>query len=192
MIPHVCAIITHSWIMNFRLDRTIFIDMAINLSVSVILFLITYVWIAQPHQVSGASMEPTLFNNDYVVTEKLHLYAGLINRGDVVVFKSPLQDSIHLIKRIIAIPGDTIMIIDGSVIINDTVLEETYIIGATYAGEYLEEGEEITVSEGEYILLGDNRIRSNDSRSWGPVSRASIVGVVAAIYWPISRFSISL
>ncbi len=164
------------------------LDTFINISVAVFIFSIIYFFVAQPHQVDGASMLDTYHHGDYVLTEKITQRFRGFNRGDVIVFHYPKDPTKDYIKRIVALPTETIEIRDGLVIIDDVPLEEPYTSKQQTLGHaFLREAEPYTLGEGEYIVLGDNRKESSDSREWGPVPESFIVGKVFFRYWPLSR-----
>jgi signal peptidase I len=106
--------------------------------------------------------------------------------GDVIVFKAPTNETFDFIKRIIAIPGQTVMIKDGHVYIDSKLLNEYYLTSdiVTRPGQFLLEGESYVVQPGEVMAFGDNRDHSSDSRDWGPVPEQNIVGRVFFRYWP--------
>lgn len=146
--------------------------------------------------VRGESMDPTLNNNDRLLLKKYGatLQIEKYDRGDIVVFKSPLEKDKRLfIKRIIGLPGDKINILDGKVFVNDKCIEETYIKNNSYTEELLY-GENFTVPEGEIFVVGDNRLRggSNDSRSFGSIPLEDIKGkVILRVFLLISLEKIS-
>jgi signal peptidase I len=125
------------------------------------------------------------------MANKLTYRFGEPQRGDVIIFQySETQD---FIKRIIGIPGDTILIKDGNVFINGQQLDESdYISSSVYTrgGDFLSEGETISIGETEYFVLGDNRPHSSDSRTFGPISESKIKGKAWIVYLPISEFRI--
>ncbi len=153
------------------------------------LFIVTYLFILQPNQVKGASMEPSFYTGEYILTSKITYKFRNIQRGDVIVFKSPKNPDIEYIKRIVGLPGDKINITDGVVKINDTVFEEKYISASTnlWEGGYMKNGQEIIVPQGELYVMGDNRSRSSDSREFGPVPITSIIGQVFYRYFPADK-----
>ncbi len=169
---------------------TVIVDFIINISLSIIIFSFIYFFIAQPHQVDGSSMKNTFYSGDYLVTQKVSLYIHGVKRGDIVVFKYPRDPSKDYIKRVIAVPGDTIKIKDGKVYLNGAVLHEDYAIGKTEGKTFLRDGVPYTLPEGQYFVMGDNREASSDSREWGPVPRGYIIGVAVFRYWPLSRVSL--
>ena len=128
--------------------------------------------------VEGASMEPTMRQDQYVLIDKLSYMFGHPERGDVVAFHHPNLPEQDLIKRVIGLPGETISILDEAVYVNAVKLDEPYIrAGPKYVGTW-------SLSSDEYFVLGDNRNRSSDSHRWGPVQRQSLIGKALFIYWP--------
>ena len=157
-----------------------FIEVAVVGGFVLLLALITgiYWFVAQPYRMSGSSQVPTLVNGEYFMVNKLDRN---YQKGDIVVFRNPQDDSQDFVKRVIAIPGDTIKIASGEAYINNTLLEETYLKEQkkTQARGLLAENQPILVTEGEYILLGDNREFSLDSRDYGFINKDKIIGK----YW---------
>lgn len=154
-------------------------------------FVVVYLFLFQPNQVKGQSMDPTFHDGEYILTDKISFRLGLPERGDVVVFKSPKNSDIDFIKRIIALPGEKIKISGGKVYVNGNPLDESaYLDGSVYTGpeSFLLENQEITVPEGKYFVMGDNRSHSSDSRDFGPVIPSEFIGKVFFRYWPLERF----
>lgn len=147
---------------------------------------VIYLFIAQPHKVSGSSMFPNFKDGDYIITDKLTYKFSELQRGDVVVFRNPQENSQDFIKRVIALPGDKVRLESGRVFINDKPLNEPYIQPEirTSGGLFLEEGSEVVVETGEYLVLGDNRPFSSDSRNWGFITKDKVIGKVFLRYWP--------
>ncbi len=136
-------------------------------------------FIAQPFYVKGASMEPNLHEHDYLLVDEISYRFHPPERGDIVVFRYPDDPQEYFIKRVIGLPGETVLIKDGGVYITDpsgatTQLAETYLPNdsATVA----QSDEPVTLKSNEYFMLGDNRNGSKDSRSFGPVHYSFIVG----------------
>ncbi len=153
------------------------------------LFIVVYLFIMQPNQVKGASMDPTFNSGDYIFTSKVTYKFRSYNRGDVVVFKSPRNPDIEYIKRIIGLPGDKVMIKDSEVYVNGVKLTENYIAAKTNLWEngFSKNGEEVTVPDGELFVMGDNRPRSSDSREFGPVPEDTVIGQVFYRYFPSTK-----
>lgn len=162
------------------------------------IFVLVYVFLAQPHQVSGNSMYPTFDNGEYLLTNKLAYRTGVPQRGDVVVFRAPAGahcptgGACDFIKRIIGQPGDNVRIVNGKVLVNDQQLVEPYLPAdlTTAADFYMGENQEIVLRENEYIVMGDNRNGSSDSRAWGPIGRQAIIGKAWVRYWPVSKLGV--
>ncbi|WKZ25909.1 MAG: signal peptidase I [bacterium] len=162
-----------------------FMDILEVIVLAVGIFLIVYLLILRPHKIKGQSMHPTFPDGEYLLTEKVTYYRNDPQRGDVVVFKPPISDD-EFIKRIIATPGDSVMVLNGRVFINDTELKEDYIKVNTNSSNFLAEGEKYTVPEGNYIVMGDNRPHSSDSRAWGPITKKAITGKAWLVYYPFN------
>lgn len=146
---------------------------------------IIYLFAVQPHKVSGCSMCDTFENGDYILTDKVTYHFSKPQHGDIVVFKYPRDPSIDFIKRIIAVPGDKIKLSNTKVILNGTTLDESYIENKpTYPNDFLRENQEFTVPEDSYIVFGDNRTGSSDSRAWGELPKDLIIGKAMFRYWP--------
>jgi signal peptidase I len=134
-------------------------------------------FVAQPFIVSGASMDNTFHNGEYLIVDQVSYYFSNPTRGDVVIFRYPRDPSKFFIKRIIGVPGDTIVIENSVVtVINEQypegfVLDEPYIKTMTPAPTMTE-----TLGDREYFVMGDNRDQSSDSRSWGVLQEERIVG----------------
>lgn len=162
------------------------------------LFVLVYVFLAQPHQVSGNSMYPTFHDGEYLLTNKLAYRTGVPKRGDVVIFRAPggahcpAGGACDFIKRIIGEPGETVSLQGGVVYVNNRLLPETYLpAGLTTSGEaFLSEGGRVSLGEDEYLVMGDNRQGSSDSRSWGPITSKSIIGKGWFRYWPPNKMGL--
>lgn len=160
--------------------------------ISMSVFIVVYLFLMQPHQVKGNSMFPTYHDGEYLMTDKVTYRFRAPQRGDVVVFRTPMNEDYDFIKRVIAVPGDQIMVEGGSVYINGNKLDEKYLPDGytTRAGRFLREGVVVEVSDNSYLCLGDNRGHSSDSREWGPVPAENIIGRVFFRYWPFERLGI--
>jgi len=144
----------------------------------------------QPFFVKGQSMEPNFENGDYLIVDEISYRFRNPQRGEVVVFKYPNNPSQRYIKRIIGLPGETIKIADGQVIIfnNDgrKILDEgDYLNPSTFTPGNIR----ITLDDNEYFVLGDNRIASADSRRWGPLPKEDIIGRVFIRAWPFAALA---
>ena len=129
-------------------------------------------------RVDGLSMNPTLQHGEYVLVNRLAYKTGEPQRGDIIVFSFPLDQKQDLIKRVIGLPGETITIRNGEVLINGKILEEPYIAQSpVYSGEW-------AVPDGQLFVLGDNRNDSKDSHQWNYLPKENIIGKALLIYWP--------
>jgi signal peptidase I len=139
--------------------------------------------------VQGPSMETTFFGGDYLVVNRVKYLVNEPERGDIVVFHFPADEEQDYIKRIIGIPGDIIEIRETNVFINGMMLSEPYVLEDCTPMNCPDNRWELGVDE--YFVLGDNRNRSSDSRSFRePVQRQHIIGEVVFRYWPLSTWGI--
>ncbi len=135
-------------------------------------------------RVENISMLPTLHPGEFVLINKLAYKIGQPSRGDIIVFHYPRDPSQDYIKRVIGIPGDTVVIENGKVMVNNIVLDEPYISAPpAYANRWV-------VPQNDLFVLGDNRNQSSDSHSWGYVPYDLVVGKAVFIYWPLQNFQV--
>jgi len=183
-------------------NSNVFIDFLQTVVIALSICVVIYLFIATPNEVHGQSMEPNFHDGELLLTNKivqllgttgLSNIVGDYKRGDVVIFKHTLSQE-DFIKRVVAVGGDTIMVKDGFVYVNNTKLNESYLPSGrrTEAGNFLEEGVSQRVPEGSYAVFGDNRGNSTDSRSnlVRFVKRSDFKGRVFFRYWPLSEFGI--
>lgn len=163
-----------------------FFDIVEVVVFAIAIFLFVYLLLLQPHKIKGESMEPNFNNGEYLLTDKVSYRFGKPVRGDVIVFEAPGAGGDEFIKRIIGLPGEKVEVMNGKVYLDGKILEENYLPNTfvTSAGAFLKEGVELTVPEGNYFVMGDNRPASSDSRAWGFVSKDKISGRAWIIYWP--------
>lgn len=177
-----------------------------SLAFTVVFVLIFTSYIAQATQVPTESMKPTILVGDHFFLDKLGFRANYpeivrpwipertVGRGDILAFRSPTDQAIPFVKRVIAVGGDTVEIRGKSVYINGEKLDEPYKIHVD-SSIYSDEGwtpEELRVRDGygpmvvppdSFFLLGDNRDNSNDSRFWGFVNKDQLIGKPMFVYW---------
>ena len=158
------------------------LDLLETVGLAVILFLVINT-ISARVRVDGFSMLPTLENGEFVLVNRLAYRFGEPERGDIIVFRSLLASE-DLIKRVIGLPGDTVMV-EGSVVsINGTVIDEPYIAASPlYTGTW-------KVPPGNLFVMGDNRNDSSDSHSWGFLPMENIIGKAVLVYWTFSNFMV--
>jgi signal peptidase I len=146
----------------------------------------------QAVHVEGLSMFATLDNNDYLIANKIDYRLHAPQRGDIVILRPPTNNSTDFIKRIIALPGERLLIRDGEVFIDGRHLEEPYLPEAwTQDNNWPANGSAgEVIPANEYFVMGDNRNRSQDSRFFGPISRDRIDGKAWFRIWPLGQFDI--
>ena len=138
-------------------------------------------------------MYPTFKNGEYILTNLIALRTNGLQRGDVIVFQAPPDQEKDFIKRVIGLPGDTVELKNGFVYVNGKKLDESSFLKPTvktYGGNFLKNGVPVAVPPGEYLVMGDNRTYSSDSREWGFVPLKSIVGKSFIVYWPLDKMQI--
>jgi signal peptidase I len=162
--------VMHSWLR----------DVVVSVVVSAIIIIFLY----QPVRVEGTSMLPMLEDQDRLFINKLAYRVGEIQRGDVVVFLYPHDHEKSYIKRVIALPGDTLRIDHGQVYVNGQSIKESYV---PRQFEDDRSQPEMTVPAHEYFVMGDHRSISSDSRDFGSVDRDLIYGKAAFVYWPMDQ-----
>lgn len=162
------------------------------------LFVLVYLFLVQPNEVKGSSMFPTFKDKEYLLTDKLSYQIGLPKRGDVVVFKAPPSepcavDGCEYIKRIVGLPGDKVMVRENQVYVNGKMVDSSFLPKdyVTEPGTYLKEGIEMTIPEGMYLPMGDNRSHSRDGREFGPIKKDLIIGRAVFRYWPINALGLT-
>jgi signal peptidase I len=185
-------------------------------TVVIAVFVITF--IVQAFQIPSESMEDTLLIGDYLLVDKVHYGHGGawgkllpysdIRRGEIIVFRYPVHPAQHFVKRVIAVPGDRVRLINKQVWVNGKPVTEKYVVYRSPARDYyrddfpdlnylsanvearwwlqlraLVHGGELVVPPEQYFVMGDNRDESLDSRYWGFVPRGNIIGRPLLIYW---------
>ena len=133
-------------------------------------------FIAQPFIVSGESMDPTFADKQYLVVDEISYELGNIQRGDVVIFKFPLDTSKYFIKRVIGLPGDHVVVEGSKVTIFNKEKPEGFTLNEPYVAFPSDKTANVTLKDDEYFAMGDNRAQSYDSRYWGPVPKQDLVG----------------
>ena len=191
--------------------RRFLLDMGETLGLAVFLFLIVQS-LAQNYVVTGGSMEPSVHDHELIIVNKAVYFSlnresvdDLVpffdlpdgddvylfhppQRGEVIVLTSPEGDNVDLIKRVIGVPGDTVGFDShgGPIRINGIEIAETWL-----SNDQRTRGQDITLGEDEYFVMGDNRRSSQDSRHWGTVERERIIGKALLTYWPLKDIGLS-
>lgn len=138
-------------------------------------------------------MFPTFHDQDLLLSNLLAVKQHKLVRGDVIVFHSPTEPEKLYIKRIIALPGETVQLLGGHVYVNGELFDESLYLKPdvmTYGEAYMRDNDTITVPEYTFFVMGDNRPNSSDSREWGPLKETAIVGRSMVRFWPIKDFEI--
>lgn len=170
-----------------------FLDASQTLLFFVAILLIIYMFIAQPHEVTGSSMHPTFKDKELLLSFLLDSNIKSLKHGDVIVFHSPVEEDKLYIKRVIAKPGDTIQVKNGKVILNGKVLDESKYLNkevATYGATFLNDGSVVAVPKGHLFVMGDNRSYSSDSRAWGFLAEDKLIGRSIFRFLPLRTFTL--
>jgi signal peptidase I len=163
------------------------VELVLTVAVAIGIALLVQAFLVKPYKIPSGSMIPTLAIHQRILVNRLDTHPGL---GDVVVFHPPDlggASSQTYVKRVVGLPGDRLKIVNGKVF-RDGVRERGAYIQSCITGRSLcNFPAEITVPAGHYYMMGDNRGVSDDSRFWGPVPQASIIGTAFLTYWPLDR-----
>jgi signal peptidase I len=168
--------------------RNEIIETAKFILLAIIIVIPIRMFIFQPFIVSGESMYPTYHNADYLIVDQITYRFNNPDRGDVVVFRYPNDPSRFFIKRIIGLPGETLIFKNNAVYLateaspEGEILDEPYLQQITITGNQ----SQITIDPEHYFVMGDNRGASSDSRTWGQLPRENITGIAALRLFPIS------
>jgi signal peptidase I len=155
--------------------------------------ILVYLYLLRPFQVKGFSMYPTFSDKQYLLVNQVAYESKSPEYGDIVVFTAPDDPSRDYIKRVVALPGDSVMIADSVLFVNDVAVDESSYLRdntLTLEGKFLKEGVEIVVPADSFFLAGDNRPGSNDSRDYGPVPNDNFIGKVWISLWPREDFGV--
>jgi signal peptidase I len=159
----------------------------------VLVWLIIRPFIAEPFVVSGSSMVPNFHNREYLIIQKLSYRAHEPQRGDVIVFRYPVDPEQYFIKRIIGLPGERVSVQQGHVVIINAAHPDGFVLPEPYLPNQnitLGRPDIIELDKNQYFVLGDNRLQSSDSRVWGPLPKSDIVGKVWLRVLPLRLFGI--
>jgi signal peptidase I len=170
---------------------------------AVVVALLLRTFVVATFSIPSGSMEPTLQIGDRIVVDKLAYHLHGVSTGNIIVFGTPAHEDCagppvaNLVKRVIGLPGQTVSLSDGHVLINGKLLSQPWLPPKlrtqTYPGPSFQPyslRHPYVVPQGDVYVMGDNRPESCDSRYWGPVPTSSIVGKVDVRIWPLSRFAL--
>ncbi|MCM3160302.1 MULTISPECIES: signal peptidase I [Metabacillus] len=158
------------------------------------LAMIIRIFLFEPYLVEGSSMDPTLHDGDRLFVNKTLKFIGEIDKGDIVIIDGK-EENIRYVKRVIGVPGDKVSAQDGKVYVNGTVIEEPYLDSNEKEAESIgidltDDFEEIEVPNGNYFVMGDNRLNSMDSRNGlGLIEKDRILGKSEFIFFPFDHLS---
>lgn len=162
--------------------------------VALVLALMIRTYFVQAYKIPTGSMRMTLLENDKILVDKISYRFHPPHRGDVVVFKYPLDPKKDFVKRLIAFGGEKVEIKDGAIFINDTMIEDPLIRRNYYYNRedwpYGRMGQKFEVPLDNYFVLGDNSAQSSDGRNWGFVPKKNLSGRAFLIWWPPKRISL--
>ncbi len=162
---------------------SILMDILQTILIAVVLYFLIDSFVARV-RVENISMEPTLYQGEFVLVNKLAYRLGSPHRGDIIVFHAPQNNGEDYIKRVIGIPGDTVEVHNNQVFVNSIALDEPYLAAVpAYSGVWV-------VPADSLFVLGDNRNQSSDSHMWGYVPMKDVVGAAFLVYWPFDKFKI--
>ena len=185
--------------------RRVLTEYGVILVVALAVAFVLQAFVVKPYRIPSPSMVPTLDPGDRVLVARFLYHFTSPARGDIAVFKFPLDTHVVFIKRVIGLPGDTLSLRDGHVYVNGVRLHEPYVAKADgrpsptdpappIAGSTITEpwslNQPYKVPAGTYFMMGDNRRDSDDSRVWGPVPARDLVGKAFFIYWPPRRIGL--
>jgi signal peptidase I len=178
-------------------------ETAVVVVVALVAAILLRTFVVQTFFIPSGSMDPTLKVGDRILVDKLAYHLHGVDRGNIVVFKRPANEDCgglpvaDLVKRVIGLPGDTVSLRRGDVLIDGKQLHESWLPASrqnvTYpgpAGQPYDLAKPYVVPANHYFMMGDNRKDSCDSRYWGPISRSLIVGKVDLRVWPITSLHI--
>jgi signal peptidase I len=179
------------------------VDWVVTIAVAVAAVLAIKAWVVNPYRIPSSSMEPTLHcarpgalcesgTSDRVLANRFIYHFRDPERGDIVVFETPPEAVTRcgaggtFVKRLVALPGDTVGQRNGVLRVNGQPVAEPYVNGGGPGDDFRMR----TLGDDQYFMMGDNRAHSCDSRVWGPVGREDLIGPVFAVYWPLSRLGL--
>ena len=169
-----------------RTGKSAFLELFESVAIAIILAVLIRLFIFQPFYIPSGSMEPNLQIGDRIIVSKLTYRFSEPQRGDVIVFKFPLDPSRDFVKRAVALGGETVAISDSTLFIDGQPVPEHYLPPDLRFGDFGPR----EIPQDHYLMLGDNRNSSDDSRMWGALQEDYIVGKAVVIYWPINRISL--
>lgn len=168
-------------------------DMLKVLILALVIIVPLRIFVAEPFIVSGSSMVPNFQNNQYIIIDKMSYRFHPPERFDVIVFKYPKDTSQYFIKRIIGLPGETVKVVQGHIVISNKENPEGFVVKEPYLpNQSVTFGADtpVTLASGEYFVFGDNRLASSDSRVWGILPYDDFIGKAWLRVFPLNKFGV--
>lgn len=169
---------------------SIFLENIFYIAIAAGLAILVQSFIARPFIVNGTSMDPTFNGRDYLIIDEITYRFREPVRGDVIVFRAPPQPDKYYIKRVIGLPGETVILSGTSVTIKNAAHPDGFVLSEPFITHPQKNELTFVVPEGKYFVLGDNRAGSYDSRSWGSVPRENIRGYPLVRLLPFSNITL--
>lgn len=166
--------------------KPFFTEMVESIVIAVLLAVLIRFFILAPFWIPSGSMEPTLQVDDRIIVSKLAYRFWEPKRLDIIVFKYPKDPSKDYVKRLIGLGSETVALKNNKLYINGQEMTEEYLPSGLRYNDF----GPVVVPKGEYLMLGDNRPNSEDSRFWGPLQSKYIIGKALFIYWPLNRIRV--
>jgi signal peptidase I len=171
-------------------SRSFFTDLVRFALITLAIVLPIRLFIAEPFIVNGASMEPTFETGDYLIVDRISYQFEAPKRGEVVIFRYPRNPDKYFIKRIVGLPGETIILEGDKTTIKNTEHPEGFTLDETFIVDRGVNHTERTLAADEYFVMGDNRTESSDSRSWGPLQKSYLIGRAYLRLFPPVQFGV--
>jgi len=183
-------------------SRRIVVDYGLTALVAIAMAVVVQSFVIKPYLIPSTSMANTLVPGQRVLVDRMVYRYRAVHRGDIIVFRRPCPPHDVLIKRVVGLPGDTLSVSNGDLYVNGRRLTEPYVDKVNGVVEPTDPADSMTsgdpgapwsltrpyrVPAGRYFVMGDNRTDSADSRYWGTVPRAAIIGRAFFTYWPLAR-----
>ncbi len=167
-------------------------EYAESLLIAFVLAMIIRTFVVQAFKIPTGSMHPTLIEGDRILVNKFIYKFRDPKRGEVIVFKYPVDPKLAFIKRLIGLNNESLEIKNGRIFINDNIIEDKNVTKNYYynRGDFGEVDQQIKIPEDNFFALGDNSANSRDSRYWGFVPRKNMIGKAMVIYWPPYRMRV--
>jgi signal peptidase I len=147
-------------------------------------------WVAQPFVVNGSSMDDTFKDGQYLIVDELTYRFREPERGEVLIFRYPKEPSKYFIKRLIGLPGETIVVRDDKVTVKNAAHPQGVVLDEPYAQSRTFGNVTVTLEADEYFVMGDNRVVSSDSRVWGPLPKDDLIGRPIVRLTPFSALGV--